>query len=141
MAPVIRKVISRKPRVDVPAGVVVVADGASDKDCDQPASLAELAAALGVTMYVSTKVRTAAGLEHIAARPADILTEGEIYLICEEAVTVTDTVHVRYATGTGTQLGAVRNDVDSTTCGPVSWLQFDETTSGPGIVRCRISKP
>ena len=52
-----------------------------------------------------------------------------------------DTVYVRYLSGTGTTIGAVRNDADSTTCAALdgcSVLRYDSTT---GLVELEINLP
>jgi len=46
----------------------------------------------------------------------DVRTNGALWMLCEQAVTVTDPVYARYASGAGgTQKGAVRKTADTAT--------------------------
>ncbi len=60
---------------------------------------------------------------------------GRIYAVCELAVTYGDPVYVRYtANGTGKlQLGAVRNDTDSSHAAALAGARFIQTTAAAGI--------
>lgn len=63
-----------------------------------------------------------------------VLEEGEVWLLAEEALAVTDKVYVRHTTGTGTQLGAVRNDSDTNTCRRLSGARIILGCSAAGPV-------
>lgn len=58
------------------------------------------------------------------------LRKGRVYVVAEEALVKTDSVFVRTNAGTGTQRGAVRNDVDSGSCVAVTTLRF----AGPSVL-------
>jgi hypothetical protein len=45
-----------------------------------------------------------------------VMVRGRAFAVAEETVVVTDTPFCRFAAGTGTQLGAFRNDADTATC-------------------------
>jgi hypothetical protein len=45
-----------------------------------------------------------------------VMVRGRVYVLGEVALAVTDTPFVRFAAGTGTQLGAIRNAADTATC-------------------------
>ena len=68
---------------------------------------------------------------------ASILRKGYIYMECEEAVAKGEAVYTRFAAGTGSVIGAVRNDADTASAKAVTGATFDETTTaaGPALVR------
>ena len=66
-----------------------------------------------------------------------VLREGYIYLTCEEAVAKGETVFARHTAGTGSVIGAVRNDADTASCTDTGWT-FEETTSGAGLALVRV---
>ncbi len=68
----------------------------------------------------------------------DVLTEGAIFVACEETVTVTDSVYARCTSDSGdnTQLGRFRNDSDSGKCRLVKGARFltGGTTTSPALL-------
>lgn len=61
-----------------------------------------------------------------------LLEEGAVWVLAEQAMAVTDKVFVRYAAGTGTQLGAVRKDADTATARRLSGARVLHATSAAG---------
>lgn len=59
---------------------------------------------------------------------------------CEEAVNKGEQVFVRFATGTGSVIGQVRNDADTATCEAIK-AKFAETTTAAGIVAVELNIP
>jgi len=76
-----------------------------------------------------------------ATEVVNVLRKGIAYMVCEEAVSADDSVYVRYKAGTGTVIGAVRNDSDSSTCLAWANARFKETTTVAGIVAVEINLP
>jgi len=66
-----------------------------------------------------------------------VLRSGYIYMECEEAVGKGDAVFARHTAGTGSVIGAVRNDADTASCTNTGW-EFAETTAGAGVALVRI---
>jgi hypothetical protein len=66
----------------------------------------------------------------------DLIEEGAFWALAEEAMAVTDKVYVRHTTGTGTQLGAIRNDTDTNTARRLSGCRVLRacTAAGPVLV-------
>lgn len=64
----------------------------------------------------------------------NVLAEGAVWALAEEAMAVTDKVYVRFDSGTGTQMGAVRNDTDSATCRRLSGARVLRACSAAGPV-------
>lgn len=63
-----------------------------------------------------------------------VMTRGKIFVVAEETLVVGDTPFARFAAGTGTQLGAFRNDADTATAVAAPNTRFFKgggTTSPP----------
>lgn len=72
----------------------------------------------GVTIFSDVYEKDASGVAGIpVGRPASIMTEGEVWMIAEEAVTPSDTVFARFlmngSPGAFDAVGRVRNDADN----------------------------
>jgi len=72
---------------------------------------------------------------YLAGETVGAQRQGKVWCLVEEAVAKGDSVFVRINTGTGTQRGAFRNDVDSGSCVAVSTLRFagPSQTSSDGV--------
>lgn len=67
----------------------------------------------------------------------NVLRDGNIYVVTEDACVPGDTVHVRYAAGAGgTQLGACRTDVVTDESVAVDW-EFEQTGAAGAVVKIR----
>lgn len=62
----------------------------------------------------------------------DVVAEGAVWALAEEAMAVTDKVYVRFDAGTGTQMGAIRNDADTATCRRLSGARVLRACSAAG---------
>lgn len=90
---------------------------------------------LGVTAYEAMREPGDRPIGH----PTALLQDDEVLLMAEGAVTEGEKAFVRFtAGGGGTELGAVRADADTATAAACPLVTFLETTSGAGMVRCRI---
>ena len=84
-------------------------------DAEQILRRAAAGDSLGVTVHNHTeKQKTTGTAEEIAATggKADVLRRGRIWVVTEETIAIGDPVFCRFATGSGTVLGAFRTDAD-----------------------------
>ena len=72
---------------------------------------------------------------------ASILRRGRIWVVVEEAITVGDDVYFRHTSGTGTEIGAFRNDVDGASCDQITDAQWLRGSSGAGVALLEINIP
>lgn len=71
----------------------------------------------------------------------NVLAEGVVWVVTDEAVAVGDPVYCRHtANGGATQLGAFRNDADTANATLVKGATFLTATSGAGIAKIEFSK-
>lgn len=68
-----------------------------------------------------------------AGEMANVLTDGAVWVVCEEAMAVTDPVYARHTAGTGTTIGAVRNDIDTASCILVKGARVLVPSTGAGV--------
>jgi hypothetical protein len=69
----------------------------------------------------------------------NVLHEGRILVVCEDACTPADSVYVRVASGGGgTQLGAFRTDADTATARAASGMRFLTSASAGGLVLLEV---
>ena len=123
---------------DIPAGVIV--SRKAEGTCDLPAGATELMAGAVVNSFA----RNPNDLSGTAAvkdqEQCNVLEEGAIWLLCEEAMAVLDDVYVRYASGSGgSQLGAIRNDADTSTARQSKGIRVLRATTGAGPCLCYVS--
>jgi hypothetical protein len=110
-------IVSKVCTEDVPFGVFVNISGDT---CELPDTLGEANGDGGIALIDPTKGSPRDGLTVPGYKSGDVvrvLRRGRVCILAEEALAVGDTLFVRYATGTGTQKGAFRNDADTTTAG------------------------
>jgi hypothetical protein len=129
-----------------PAGVFVTDDGSEKPGCKVPASAANVAQAIGVVQYKATELPPADTTvnDYAADTVVPVQNDGDIWVVCEEAMALTDDVYVRWVTGTGTQLGAVRNDADTSGTDRAALLpnaRVVKASTGAGVVLLRINLP
>lgn len=67
-----------------------------------------------------------------------VLRKGYIFVIVEEAVVKGDQPFVRYAAGTGTQLGAFRKTVDSSTAAALPNSRYETTAALGGLAIVKL---
>lgn len=72
---------------------------------------------LGVVMHSHATVSKEDGLDagYAAKETANVIRKGYVWVVIEEDIAVGDAVFYRHAAGTGTKLGAFRNDADTAT--------------------------
>lgn len=128
---------------DAPAGVFVCDDGSGKPGCKVPATAANVLQASGVLQYMATELppTDTTANDYAADTVVPIQNDGDIWVVCEEAMAVTDDVYVRRATGTGTQLGAVRTDADTATATLLPNVRVVKASTGAGVVLLRLNLP
>lgn len=125
----------------------------NDEGADLPAGVFVWLSAGGEAKLPTTATQQLAGvvLNQFARDPNDltgtnaigdgdsmaVLEEGDVWVLAEEAMAVTDKVYVRYDTGAGgSQKGAIRNDADTSTARRVTGarVRFATTAAGPCLI-------
>lgn len=98
-----------------------------DNYARMPRASGDVAKCWGVALRDSAKQPNAEG--HASQTPVKIRNKGRVAVTSESSFSVGDAVYVRYtASGNNTQLGAVRNDSDTSTAGSLSRAKY--VTSG-----------
>ena len=127
---------------DAPAGVFVCPSSTA-QGCKVPTSAAEVLQSLGVLVWSASELPPSDTTtnDYASGTVVPVANKGDIWAVCEEAMAVTDDVYVRRGTGTGSQLGAVRNDADTATCTLLPNVRVVTASSGAGVVKLRINLP
>jgi hypothetical protein len=118
---------------EVPFGVGLVRDeraSASGVQARLPRLAADITGGgfLGISMADTSQEYNAGGFKDGSAVP--IVHRGRVYVISESIVAEGGAVYCRYASGAGgTQLGAFRGDIDSTTAALVPNAKFGKATT------------
>jgi len=73
--------------------------------------------------------------------PASVLRRGRIWVRVEEAVAVGDDVFFRHTAGTGTEIGAFRNDADTASCDQITNAQWLQGSTGAGVALLEVNIP
>jgi len=97
----------------IPFGVWVAFT--AEGTCELPDATGEVTAIHGGGVAMRDPNLATATAGYAVGDPVRVMTRGRIFVLAEEAVVITDTPFARFATGTGTQLGAFRNDADTAT--------------------------
>lgn len=132
--------ISRRLTAACKAGIVVV-PGATDVYAKAPAADGDRVKALGVLVYNSAAEPTSASFDFAADEMGEIVTEGEIWCICETAMADGAQPYVRFTAGAGETAGALRNDTDAGDAGLLPNARVVQTASGSGVCCIRINAP
>jgi hypothetical protein len=123
-------------------GTCVVIDPDNNKKCKKPSVAADITGSRAIGFVkASQSVVTDTGYE--TGMAVAVVKKGNIWVIAEEAVSPGDTVHVRHtANGTGkTEIGAVRNDTDSSTCSALAYAEVLDYDSTTGLAMIAINRP
>lgn len=126
-----------------PAGVFVC-EGATAQTCKVPTTAAEVLQALGVAVWSASELppTDTTTNDYPAACVIPVLAHGEVWVVCEEAMAVTEDVYVRRAVGAGgSQLGAVRDDADTASCTLLPNVRVVTASTGAGVCKLRINLP
>lgn len=71
----------------------------------------------------------------------NVVREGYVYLVTETALTKGTHPFVRFVAGVGEVLGSLRNDADTSDAARARWIRVEETVTGAGLVKCKITLP
>lgn len=116
-----------------PFGIAMARGTDPDVETDHAADAA--GDLLGVLVHSHANQVDSAGNTADTGKLVNVLHEGRILVICEDAVTPADSVFVRVASGGGgTQLGAFRTDADTATARAASGMRFLTSASAGGLV-------
>ncbi len=129
----------------MPAGVIV-SQGTADLGAVVPATAAAVVAAIGVVIYnalLPAPSDDATTNDFAANRAAEVMNEGQIWAVCEDAIAAGAQVYCRYtANGAGKlQLGAVRSDVDGGNAALLPNCRAQSTSTGAGVIKLRVNLP
>jgi len=72
---------------------------------------------------------------------AGVVRRGRIWVVTEEAIAVTDDVYFRHTSGTGTEIGAFRNDADTASCDQITNAQWLRGCAAAGVALLEINLP
>jgi hypothetical protein len=120
----------------IPPGVAVV-KGTSDAQVKVPTATGQVTGGtlIGVTVYLA--MRSPGVYERYAQVP--VMRKGRIWVQVEEAVVEGDAVFVRFAAGTGTQLGAFRKTADTATAVALPGARFLTSASASGFAQVDLT--
>lgn len=123
---------------NIPAGVFL--SHKAEGTADLVAGASERLAGVAVNSFARNPNDLTSTAAITAGDSMDVLTEGFIWVRCEEAMAVNDPVYIRHtANGGNTQLGAVRNDADTTTARLCKGARVMTPSTGAGIVLLFVS--
>jgi hypothetical protein len=124
------------------AGVVVV-PGAAHGTCKVPATAGDAAKAIGVTVYDPLTPAYSSTYDYESARVCEVLKEGEIWCVCEEAMAEGSKPYVRHtANGAGKLYpGVLRSDADTANAELLPNAQVVYPSTGAGVVKIAINLP
>lgn len=111
-------------------GLFVVRGTDPETQAEIPSATFDADAALGFAWLDPSDLSPASYEDGL---PMTYLEKGEVFAVCEEAVDAGDPVFVRFAAGTGTVLGSVRNDADTASAVLLENAVFASTTAAAGI--------
>ena len=123
---------------EVPFGLGLVRDdrapAGGPRKCRLPRLATDVTAGmfLGVAASHTMSEPNAGGWPHLSM--PNILRVGHIYVVVEDVGIEGAPLFLRHATGTGTQIGAFRDDADSASCVAIPGLRALESWSAGGVV-------
>jgi hypothetical protein len=126
----------------IPAGIFVCEDSTAQV-CKEPTTATEVLQALGVVLWKASELppTDTSADDYPAATVVPVLARGDVWVVCEEAMAVTDDVYVRRVAGVGEQLGAVRTDADTDDATLLPNVRVVTASDGAGVVKLRINLP
>lgn len=92
-------------------------------------ALASVAPSFSYTYSKQSIGVTLLEVAYLPTETAGLTRRGSVYMKAEEALVLGDSIFVRVATGTGSQRGSIRNDIDSGSCQAYSNLSL----AGPTV--------
>jgi hypothetical protein len=128
----------------IKVGKVVIYDATAtrnDKAIKAPAVTGDITgpAAYGVTLWDPTYPFDGGDYKQYASLP--VMRKGRIWLKSETAQVKGTNPFVRFATGTGTVLGSIRNDADTATAVAAPWLRIETPCGVAGYCEVTVQLP
>jgi hypothetical protein len=123
----------------IPFGVAVKR-GTSENKAKLPATAADEIIGVVLSTYAADNQALAQAAGVAAAGQMTIIEEGDVFVKVEEAVAVGDQVFVRFASGSGTQLGAFRKSIDSSTARRLPGAVYETAAAQDGYALVRLGK-
>ena len=128
-----------------------VCQGVADGTCKLPASAADVGKPIGITPYKATApvgFPSSNTQEYAAGDIVGAVSEGEVWVVVEEAVNAQDPVYVRFAVDSGNSLlnlGAFRKSADPVSASPTAALApnlvYLTSAAASGLARVGIALP
>lgn len=141
------KTVASGVSTGIPEGVVVVRSGADDTSA-LPAASTDITGApfQGIAARITAKqpnsgtaVTDGGTVMYMAKDQFPCLRAGVIWVSSEVAVSYNDNAFARYSANGGlTQLGALRNDADTSHAAQIPNAKFIDTIAAAGLARVRI---
>jgi len=122
-------------------GLFVCVDSHDTKNCKLPAIATDITGRIGGGFTILTHARENTDGGYAINRAVEYASFGCLAVKAEEAVAPGDTVYVRFAAGTGSTIGAIRNDADSTTCAALDGARVLSYNSVTGLAEIQINLP
>lgn len=125
----------------VPAGVMLVAGTDPAVEAKLPSTTGQKLAGIVCHQQARQDFSLAGSLMLANGEDASLVRRGRVWVVVEEAVAPGEAVFFRHTTGTGTELGAFRNDADTATCDQVTQANWLVGSSGAGVALLEINIP
>lgn len=119
---------------NIPFGCYVKISG---QYVELPDTIAEVQGKGGIALRDDAHIT---GQGYLAGEEVPVMTFGRAWVATEQAIAAQAQPFVRYATGTGTQQGGWRNDVDSTTAIQPSNVHCYRGVGGAGLAVMEIAR-
>lgn len=132
---------------NVPFGVLVVEDttGLSDGRAHLPQATGDITTAgkvAGVAQHTQFVEQSVGGTNNLGYAPQssmNVLREGRIYVLVEDAVVKGGAAFVRFVAGAGEQLGAFRSDADSGDAVALPGASFKTSADAGGLAVLQVN--
>jgi len=124
------------------AGLMIV-QGTDEDDGILPSSTGQ--DPIGVVLHFHNTDQDLASGEVVGKDSLGVVRKkGRVWVRVEEAIALGDAVYFRHTSGTGTEIGAFRNDADTSTCDQVSnarWSRPSATYNGVLLAELELNLP
>lgn len=119
---------------------VAVVQGTEDREVLLPSTGSQRC--LGVTLRSNYFRDDGAATDVLATEPVNVLEQGEVYVLVEDAVSAGGAAYFRHtANGGNTELGRFRSDADSSNADLLPNAHFKTSADAGGIAVLKINLP
>lgn len=131
------QVVSRVAAEAIPVGSFVVLTATDQDTCELPDAAGEAPSGRGLGVALRHQARESA--DYAAGDQVDILTQGEVWVVAEDAVTAGGGAFVRHTSGGGgTRLGGFRSDADTATADAMASVTFTRDASAAALTVVKL---